>query len=68
MSARNVKMIGQGLKKIREKKGMSREELAMYTGLAERTIQNIELGYNLSSKSLELYLEALAVKGCDFYV
>tara|TARA_B100000497_G_C7371450_1_gene239252 strand:+ start:380 stop:583 length:204 start_codon:yes stop_codon:yes gene_type:complete len=65
---RNSKLIGNALKEARKKQGMSREQLAVYTGFSERTIQNIELGINMSSKSLNLLMEALKIKACQFYV
>tara|TARA_R110001592_G_scaffold10244_5_gene53519 strand:+ start:237 stop:443 length:207 start_codon:yes stop_codon:yes gene_type:complete len=64
----NSKLIGNALKQARIQQGMSREQLALYTGFSERTIQNIELGQNMSSKSLDLIMEALKIKACQFYV
>lgn len=62
-----TKLIGEALKEVRKDKGMSREQVAIYAGLAERTIQNIELGQNMSSRSLSLYMEALGVHQAKFY-
>lgn len=61
------KIIGQALKEVREEKGWTREQLAMYSGLAERTIQNVELGYNMSTTSLGLLIEALGIKAAKLY-
>ena len=64
----NAKVIGQALKEAREKKGFTREQVSLFIGMAVRTVQNIELGNAMSRRSLDLYLEVLNVKACEFYV
>jgi transcriptional regulator with XRE-family HTH domain len=64
----NSKIIGQALKEARERKQLTREQISAYTGMAVRTVQNIELGTGLSRRSLDLYFEVLNVKAIEIYV
>jgi transcriptional regulator with XRE-family HTH domain len=59
---KGVKEIKVILKKIRERKNVSQEQLATMSGLNVRTIQRIEAGNKASMESLKSIAAALEVK------
>lgn len=59
-SKSNKEMLGQRIKEIRKKKGLSQEKLAELAQIEPTSLSNIENGYNYPSfKTLDKLLEIL---------
>lgn len=58
---RTMKSIGDRVRAEREARGITREELAAYAGMAKTTLADLELGTSKSSTKLHKLAERLAV-------
>ena len=58
---KSMKNYGEEIKKYREMKGISRDQLAELSGITRRTIQNVENGNDCSVRTLLKLAGALEV-------
>jgi len=59
---KNAELLGMALTNLRKTNGLTQKQVAENIGMNVKTVCDIENGYQFSSKSLELYMEAINVK------
>jgi transcriptional regulator with XRE-family HTH domain len=69
MSGMKRNVVGNNIRSIRTRKGMTQEALALESGLSQAYINQLENGKRLyTQKSLELIAQALATPMAQFFV
>ena len=62
------KQLGSKIKRLRQKKGYTQEQLAEKMGIATRTLSGIEIGENfVTAETLEKVLDVLEVSGSELF-
>lgn len=62
------KQLGAKVKRLRQKRGMTQEQLAEKVGIAPRTLSGIEIGENfVTAATLEKLFEALNVSSSELF-
>ena len=62
------KQLGSKIKRLRQKKGLTQEQLAEKMGIATRTLSGIEIGENfVTADTLEKVFEVLEVSGSELF-
>lgn len=62
------KLLGKKIKKLRQKKGLTQEELADMIGISQRTLSGIEIGENfLSADTLNRLMDVLGIVPDDIF-
>ncbi|MBP3820451.1 helix-turn-helix transcriptional regulator [bacterium] len=62
------KELGQKIKRIRQNKGITQEQLAEMTGISTRTLGGIEIGENfMTAQTMEKIIECLNISINDLF-
>ena len=62
------KQLGSKIKRLRQKKGYTQEQLAEKMGIATRTLSGIEIGENfVTAETLEKVFDVLEVSGSELF-
>jgi transcriptional regulator with XRE-family HTH domain len=58
----NIKIVGLALQKLRKSKKITQLEVSQLMGRTPKTVSGMENGQGFTSKSLNMYLEAVGFK------
>ena len=58
----NTEKLGNAMAKLRQAKGLTQKEVAEMIGKTQKNIWLMEKGKSFSSKSLEMYFEAIQIE------
>lgn len=62
------KQLGSKIKRLRQKRGLTQEQLAEKMGIATRTLSGIEIGENfVTADTLEKVFEVLEISGSELF-
>lgn len=65
---KKMNIVGENIRKFRQKSGITQEELALRSGLSQGYINQLELGRrNYTQKSLELIADSLSKPVIEFF-